>query len=128
MKPNASQLRLLVKDAFGNTVYDQTADFTAPWSEDVITSSAGLTSQHITTAHDRILWLPNNDEVVIISKRAQSNSGCFSSYANGYGIVVCQAFGSNNRDIRLMLTGHEHGSSATMAASALTGSAAFFVD
>jgi hypothetical protein len=156
IKPNASQLRLLVKDAFGNTVYDQTANIDASWSEDAITSSAGLTSQHNTAAHDRALWFPNNDKMVIMSKHAQSTTGCFSSYANGYGIVVYGPFGNANNGIRLMLMGYEHGisggrrslsgwtsanelsyaqesnlgtcSSAAMAASALPGSAAIFVD
>jgi hypothetical protein len=155
IKPGATSLRILVKDSGGVVVYDQSASIAADWTTSAITSTAGIASQHSTAAHDRSLTMGNMDNMLIMSKSAKSTTGCFSSFANGYGIVIYTPQGSGIQGMRLMLMGYEHGvsggrrslsgwsesnelsyssagslgscSSQTMSDAALNGSAAIFV-
>ena len=155
IKPGATSLRILVKDSGGVVVYDQSASIAADWTTSAITSTAGNGSQHSTAAHDRSLTMANMDNMVIMSKTAKSTTGCFSSFANGYGIVIYTPQGSGISGMRLMLMGYEHGvsggrrsisgwsesnelsysstgslgscSGQAMTAAALNGSAAIFV-
>ncbi|MFT7213168.1 MAG: hypothetical protein ACI9XK_003424 [Granulosicoccus sp.] len=151
-----TSLRILVKDASGVTLYDESAVISNLWDQDRITSSASLTSQHITVAHDHVLTMTNNDKMIITGKNSASTLGCFSSYSNGYGIVVYSPTGSSNKDMKLLVMGYEHGisggrrslsdwsesnelsysstgtmnscDSASMTGAAIMGSVAIFVD
>jgi hypothetical protein len=155
IKPGATSLRILVKDSGGVVVYDQSAGIAADWTTSAMTSTAGIASQHRTAAHDRSLTMGNMDKMLIMSKSAKSTTGCFSSFANGYGIVIYTPQGSGIQGMRLMLMGYEHGvsggrrslsgwkqsnelsysstgslgscSSQAMSDAALNGSAAIFV-
>ena len=155
IKPGATSLRILVKDSGGVVVYDQSAGIAADWTTSAMTSTAGIASQHRTAAHDRSLTMGNMDKMLIMSKSAKSTTGCFSSFANGYGIVIYTPQGSGIGGMRLMLMGYEHGvsggrrsisgwsqsnelsysstgslgscSSQAMSDAALNGSAAIFV-
>ena len=155
IKPGATSLRILVKDSGGVVVYDQSASIATDWTTSAITSTAGVASQHSTAAHDRSLTMGNMDNMIIMSKTAKSTTGCFSSFANGYGIVIYTPQGSGIQGMRLMLMGYEHGvsggrrsisgwsqsnelsysstgslgscSSQAMSDAALNGSAAIFV-
>jgi hypothetical protein len=155
IKPGATSLRILVKDSGGVVVYDQSAGIAADWTTSAMTSTAGIASQHRTAAHDRSLTMGNMDKMLIMSKSAKSTTGCFSSFANGYGILIYTPQGSGIQGMRLMLMGYEHGvsggrrslsgwkqsnelsysstgslgscSSQAMADAALNGSAAIFV-
>jgi hypothetical protein len=155
IKPGATSLRILVKDSGGLVVYDQSASIAADWTTSAITSTTGIASQHTTAAHNRSLTMGNMDNMVIMSKTAKSTTGCFSSFANGYGIVIYTPQGSGIGGMRLMLMGYEHGvsggrrslsgwsqsnelsysstgslgscSSQAMSDAALNGSAAIFV-
>jgi hypothetical protein len=155
IKPGATSLRILVKNSGGVVVYDQSASIAADWTTSAMTSTAGIASQHSTAAHDRSLTMGNMDNMLIMSKTAKSTTGCFSSFANGYGIVIYTPQGSGIGGMRLMLMGYEHGvsggrrsisgwsqsnelsysstgslgscSSQAMSDAALNGSAAIFV-
>jgi hypothetical protein len=155
IKPGAPSLRILVKDSGGVVVYDQSTGIAADWTTSAMTSTAGIASQHRTAAHDRSLTMGNMDKMLIMSKSAKSTTGCFSSFANGYGIVIYTPQGSGIQGMRLMLMGYEHGvsggrrslsgwkqsnelsysstgslgscSSQAMSDAALNGSAAIFV-
>jgi hypothetical protein len=155
IKPGATSLRILVKDSGGVVVYDQSAGIAADWTTSAMTSTAGIASQHRTAAHDRSLTMGNMDKMLIMSKSAKSTTGCFSSFANGYGILIYTPQGSGIQGMRLMLMGYEHGvsggrrslsgwkqsnelsysstgslgscSSQAMSDAALNGSAAIFV-
>ena len=108
VNPAAVSLRILVKDNTGATIYDESATINHDWTENNITSTA-FAGQHIFSSHDRLLIMSNNDRMIITGKSAAPTTGCFSSYANGYGIIIYGPDGGNNEGIRLLALSYEHG-------------------
>ncbi len=81
---------ITVRDADNMVVYQASGPKVGAWSYDQLTSTAIAGHQYEVYNHDRIITLDNGD-LLRISGRNSSNSGCGGSLGNGYVIVIYDA-------------------------------------
>ncbi|MCA9656883.1 MAG: DUF4215 domain-containing protein [Myxococcales bacterium] len=82
-----NNVEITVRDPNDQVIYQASGTKVGSWSYDQLTSTASLNIQYNVANHDRIIKLDNGD-LLRISGKNSSNSGCGGSQGNGYVIMT----------------------------------------
>ena len=98
-----TQVRVTLRDASGSVVYQATGTKVGTWSLNQLTSTAALNVQYNVGNHDRAITLDNGD-LLRISGRSSSNTGCGGDLRNGYAIVIYAPLpGTYYKDMKMIV-------------------------